>query len=127
MVANLQCLHASLYEILTVAMEMASVLIPEQKHSIFYETTDKVFLLYFHMLYTKDLKRPFLQKLCDPKFIICMIFNISMIILTQTKGNFPQLLWMKQLFGFKGKQNEKEFDDEFDQIVIKVMEIILGR
>ena len=91
--------HASVYEMLLVAMEMVCIIIPEDKRSRFYEHTNNIFILYFHMLFTRDIKKPVLSKLCDPKTIICMVLNMSLIVMTQSKGDFPQILWIKQVLG----------------------------
>lgn len=96
---------------LLVILEMTSGLIPKQKQSFYYEITNKIFYLYFNMLYTKEFKARIAEKLCNPKFIICIIIRISLISLTQCNGVFPQIQWIQQILRVKGNQDEKKFDD----------------
>ena len=63
------------------------------------------------MLYTKEFKARIVEKLCNPKLIICIIIRISLVSLTQCNGIFPQIQWIQQLFGIKRNQDDKKFDD----------------
>jgi hypothetical protein len=84
--------------------------------------------MYFHMLYTKEIKKPVLNKLCDSKIIICIIINISLIVMTHSIGEFPQIIWIKQLLAITPKKEEsgKDLGDEYDQVLMRVMEVLLG-
>jgi hypothetical protein len=77
------------------------------------------------MLYTKEIKKPVLNKLCDSKIIICIIINISLIVMTHSIGEFPQIIWIKQLLAITPKKEEsgKDLGDEYDQVLMRVMEV----
>jgi hypothetical protein len=67
--------------------------------------------MFLYVLYTKSHRKQMLQRLLDPKYVICIIIKSSLIILTQCQGNFPQALWIQQLFGLKNIQSTANFDD----------------
>lgn len=99
---------------LIVVTEMTKDLLPKLKHSFYYDMVNKVFHLYLHMFYTKQFKKKAVEKLANPKYIICIVVKISLIALTQYNGPFPQMQWIHHIFKLKDNhQDPKKFDEEF--------------